>query len=66
MKLIPEHLATFKVVGSPGGPHYGHQDLISGRTVCMINFTTFIIMVLVFWLYSSFNSHYRPEAKYIH
>ncbi|VVA95192.1 unnamed protein product [Arabis nemorensis] len=32
VKLIPEHLATFKVVGSPGGPHYGHQDLISGRT----------------------------------
>ncbi|KFK41818.1 hypothetical protein AALP_AA2G175000 [Arabis alpina] len=32
VKMIPEHLATFKVVGSPGGPHYGHQDLISGRT----------------------------------
>ncbi|AEE35504.1 alpha/beta hydrolase family protein [Arabidopsis thaliana] len=32
VKLIPEHLATYKVVGSPGGPHYGHQDLISGRT----------------------------------
>ncbi|KAF8111352.1 hypothetical protein N665_0076s0327 [Sinapis alba] len=32
VKLIPEHLATFKVFGSPGGPHYGHQDMISGRT----------------------------------
>ncbi|XP_010416198.1 PREDICTED: uncharacterized protein LOC104702080 isoform X1 [Camelina sativa] len=32
VKLIPEHLATFKVLGSPGGPHYGHQDLLSGRT----------------------------------
>ncbi|ESQ27799.1 hypothetical protein EUTSA_v10019203mg [Eutrema salsugineum] len=32
VKLIPEHLATFKVLGSPGGPHYGHQDMISGRT----------------------------------
>ncbi|CAH2067128.1 unnamed protein product [Thlaspi arvense] len=31
VKLIPEHLATFKVVGSPGGPHYGHQDMIAGR-----------------------------------
>ncbi|XP_023643197.1 uncharacterized protein LOC17895420 [Capsella rubella] len=31
VKLIPEHLATFKVLGSPGGPHYGHQDLLSGR-----------------------------------
>lgn len=32
VKLIPEHLATYKVFGSPGGPHYGHQDMISGRT----------------------------------
>ncbi|CAN8235004.1 unnamed protein product [Cochlearia groenlandica] len=32
VKLIPKHLATFKVFGSPQGPHYGHQDLISGRT----------------------------------
>ncbi|KAL1216842.1 hypothetical protein V5N11_025331 [Cardamine amara subsp. amara] len=32
VKLIPNNLVTFKVLGSPGGPHYGHQDLISGRT----------------------------------
>lgn len=32
VKLIPQHIATFKVFGSPGGPHYGHQDMISGRT----------------------------------
>ncbi|KAM7482970.1 hypothetical protein LguiB_007553 [Lonicera macranthoides] len=31
LKLIPEHLATFKVFGEPGGPHYAHYDLVGGR-----------------------------------
>lgn len=31
VKLIPEHLLTFKVFGEPGGPHYAHYDLVGGR-----------------------------------
>ncbi|KAL9352526.1 hypothetical protein Peur_055206 [Populus x canadensis] len=31
VKLIPEHLATYKVFGEPGGPHYAHYDLVGGR-----------------------------------
>ncbi|CAJ1977479.1 unnamed protein product [Sphenostylis stenocarpa] len=31
MKLIPEHLVTYKVFGEPGGPHYAHYDLVGGR-----------------------------------
>lgn len=34
LKLIPQHLATFKVFGEPGGPHYAHYDLVGGRLVC--------------------------------
>ena len=33
VKLIPEHLATYKVFGEPGGPHYAHYDLVGGRLV---------------------------------
>ncbi|XP_024024861.1 uncharacterized protein LOC21400329 [Morus notabilis] len=31
VKLIPEHLVTYKVFGKPGGPHYAHYDLVGGR-----------------------------------
>ncbi|XP_021909580.1 uncharacterized protein LOC110823495 isoform X2 [Carica papaya] len=31
VKLIPERLVTYKVLGEPGGPHYGHYDLVAGR-----------------------------------
>lgn len=34
IKKIPEQFATFNVFGEPGGPHYGHYDLIGGRLVC--------------------------------
>ncbi|EXB89359.1 hypothetical protein L484_017325 [Morus notabilis] len=33
VKLIPEHLVTYKVFGKPGGPHYAHYDLVGGRLV---------------------------------
>lgn len=33
VKLIPERLVTYKVLGEPGGPHYGHYDLVAGRLV---------------------------------
>jgi hypothetical protein len=33
VKLIPQHLATYKVFGEPGGPHYAHYDLVGGRLV---------------------------------
>lgn len=31
VKIIPQHLATYKVFGEDGGPHYAHYDLIGGR-----------------------------------
>ncbi|XP_004301276.1 PREDICTED: uncharacterized protein LOC101301397 [Fragaria vesca subsp. vesca] len=31
VKVIPEHLVTFKVLGELGGPHYAHYDLVGGR-----------------------------------
>ncbi|PON64506.1 alpha/beta hydrolase family protein [Parasponia andersonii] len=31
VKLIPEHLVTYKVFGDPAGPHYAHYDLVGGR-----------------------------------
>ncbi|XP_039040501.1 uncharacterized protein LOC120178772 isoform X2 [Hibiscus syriacus] len=31
VKLIPEPLITYKVLGEPGGPHYAHYDLVGGR-----------------------------------
>ncbi|CAI0431769.1 unnamed protein product [Linum tenue] len=33
VKSIPEHLVMYKVFGEPGGPHYGHYDLVGGRWV---------------------------------
>ncbi|KAL5553067.1 hypothetical protein UlMin_040468 [Ulmus minor] len=44
VKLIPEHLATYKVFGEPSGPHYAHYDLVGGRLAveqvypCIIEF----------------------------
>ncbi|XP_075661138.1 uncharacterized protein LOC142630967 isoform X2 [Castanea sativa] len=43
-KLIPEDFVAYKVFGEPGGPHYGHYDLVGGRMVadqvypCIIEF----------------------------
>lgn len=34
IKLIPEHFITYKVLGEPGGPHFGHYDLVGSRLVC--------------------------------
>lgn len=34
VKLVPKHLAMYKVFGEPGGPHYAHYDLVGGRLVC--------------------------------
>ncbi|PWA86387.1 hypothetical protein CTI12_AA141010 [Artemisia annua] len=31
IKLVPKHLAMYKVFGEPGGPHYAHYDLVGGR-----------------------------------
>lgn len=31
VKLIPEKLVTYKVLGESGGPHYAHYDLVGGR-----------------------------------
>ncbi|XP_022878481.1 uncharacterized protein LOC111396311 isoform X3 [Olea europaea var. sylvestris] len=31
VKLIPEHLVTYKVFGERDGPHYAHYDLVGGR-----------------------------------
>ncbi|XP_035842752.1 uncharacterized protein LOC110920768 isoform X2 [Helianthus annuus] len=31
IKLVPKHLAKYKVFGEPGGPHYAHYDLVGGR-----------------------------------
>lgn len=33
VKLIPEHLVTYKVFGERDGPHYAHYDLVGGRMV---------------------------------
>ncbi|XP_048229008.1 uncharacterized protein LOC8275086 isoform X2 [Ricinus communis] len=44
VRLIPEHLVTYKVFGEPGGPHYAHYDLVGGRLAveqvypCIIQF----------------------------
>ncbi|KAL3644676.1 hypothetical protein CASFOL_009856 [Castilleja foliolosa] len=44
VKLIPEHLVTYKVFGEPDGPHYAHYDLVGGRMAveqiypCIIEF----------------------------
>nr|GMD18504.1 N-formylmaleamate deformylase [Ipomoea batatas] len=31
IKVIPEHLATYKLFGEPDGPHYAHYDLVGCR-----------------------------------
>ncbi|XP_076934948.1 uncharacterized protein LOC143601419 [Bidens hawaiensis] len=31
IKLVPKHLAVYKVFGEPDGPHYAHYDLVGGR-----------------------------------
>ncbi|KAF6137322.1 hypothetical protein GIB67_036359 [Kingdonia uniflora] len=31
VKIIPQHLVTYKVFGEQGGPHYAHYDLVGGR-----------------------------------
>ncbi|XP_052199265.1 uncharacterized protein LOC127806185 [Diospyros lotus] len=31
VKLIPEHLVTYKVYGESEGPHYAHYDLVAAR-----------------------------------
>lgn len=33
VKIIPQHLVTYKFFGRPNGPHYGHYDLVGGRSV---------------------------------
>lgn len=44
VKLIPQHLVTYKVFGEPEGPHYAHYDLVGGRKAvhevypCIIQF----------------------------
>ncbi|PWA76356.1 hypothetical protein CTI12_AA235660 [Artemisia annua] len=46
IKLVPKHLAMYKVFGEPGGPHYAHYDLVGGRLApeqlypCVIDFLT--------------------------
>ncbi|WZZ18923.1 hypothetical protein YC2023_112012 [Brassica napus] len=31
VKLFPENLVTYKLLGEPDGPHYAHYDLVGGR-----------------------------------
>ncbi|KAI4340713.1 hypothetical protein MLD38_025523 [Melastoma candidum] len=31
VKIIPEDLISYKVLGGPDGPHYAHYDLVGGR-----------------------------------
>ncbi|GER29911.1 hypothetical protein STAS_05813 [Striga asiatica] len=44
VKLIPEHLVTYKVFGEPNGAHFAHYDLVGGRMAveqiypCIIQF----------------------------
>ncbi|KAL1342965.1 uncharacterized protein [Arachis hypogaea] len=44
VKLIPDHLVTYKLFGEPEGPHYAHYDLVGGRMAveqvypCIIEF----------------------------
>ncbi|XXG45358.1 hypothetical protein AAC387_Pa02g0463 [Persea americana] len=44
VKIIPQHLVTYKLFGRPNGPHYGHYDLVGGRLAieevypCIIEF----------------------------
>ena len=36
VKLFPENLVTYKLLGEPDGPHYAHYDLVGGRLVSCI------------------------------
>ncbi|XP_073004156.1 uncharacterized protein [Typha latifolia] len=44
VKLLPQHLVTYKVFGKSAGPHYAHYDLVGGRLAvdevypCIIEF----------------------------
>lgn len=44
VKLIPQHLVSYKLFGKPEGPHYGHFDIVGGRMVqdevypCIVEF----------------------------
>lgn len=44
VKIIPQHLVTYKVFGEVNGPHYGHYDLVGCRLAfdevypCIIEF----------------------------
>ncbi|XP_043700021.1 uncharacterized protein LOC122650691 isoform X2 [Telopea speciosissima] len=44
VKIIPQHLVTYKIFGEPGGAHYAHYDLVGGRLAsdhiypCIIKF----------------------------
>uniref|UniRef100_A0ACD5VJW2 Uncharacterized protein n=1 Tax=Avena sativa TaxID=4498 RepID=A0ACD5VJW2_AVESA len=44
VKVIPQHLVSYKVFGKPEGPHYAHYDLVGGRKAvhevypCIIEF----------------------------
>ncbi|KAK1258716.1 hypothetical protein QJS04_geneDACA018476 [Acorus gramineus] len=31
VKIIPQHMVTYKIFGQPNGPHYAHYDLVGGR-----------------------------------
>ncbi|CAD6237304.1 unnamed protein product [Miscanthus lutarioriparius] len=37
VKLIPQHLVTYKVFGEPEGPHYAHYDLVGGRKIVILS-----------------------------
>ncbi|KAL8141850.1 hypothetical protein V2J09_014882 [Rumex salicifolius] len=44
VKVVPDHLITYKVFGEPGGPHYAHYDIIGSHMAakevypCIIEF----------------------------
>ncbi|XP_077219810.1 alpha/beta hydrolase family protein [Tasmannia lanceolata] len=44
VKIIPQHLVTYKIFGQPNGLHYGHYDLVGGHLAvdevypCIIEF----------------------------
>ncbi|KAF5189028.1 alpha/beta hydrolase family protein [Thalictrum thalictroides] len=31
VKIFPEHLVSYQLLGEPNGPHYAHYDLVGGR-----------------------------------
>ncbi|KAL6505769.1 hypothetical protein OROHE_023148 [Orobanche hederae] len=52
VKLIPEHLVTYKVFGEPDGPHYAHYDLVGGRMGCVLYVD---LICSVSWIGTSFS-----------